>query len=149
VRGNTPSAMDSRLSFLLKQSMAALLDDGSGQTSPVGFPPAFGHGTLVAGVLHAVAPLARIVPIRAFDPSGNTTIFKLAEAIYRGSDLGVNVLNLSFSTTEISKTLQLAATYAQAKGVALVASVGNENRDVPGTYPATYGMVCAVAATDF
>jgi len=149
VRGATPSQVDSRLSFLLKQSMAALLDDGSGQSTPPGFPLDFGHGTMVAGVLHAVAPLARIVPIRAFDSFGNTTIFKLAEAIYRGSDLGVNVLNMSFSTTEVSQTLQQAITYARGKGVALVASVGNEGRDAAGIYPASYPLVCAVAATDF
>ncbi len=149
VRGNTTSMVDTRLSFLLKQSMAALLDDGSGQTTPPGFPPAFGHGTLVAGVLHVVAPMARIVPIRAFDAYGNTTIFRLAEAIYRGTDLGVNVLNLSFSTTEVSKTLQNSVIYAQSKGVALVASVGNESRDASGIYPASYPLVCAVAATDF
>ena len=149
VRGNAASAVDSRLSFLLKQSMAALLDDGSGETTPPGFPPAFGHGTLVAGVLHAVAPLARLVPIRAFDPYGNTTLFKLAEGIYRGADLGVDVLNMSFSSTEVSKTLQQAIIYAHGKGIALVASVGNESRDAGSVYPAAYPLVCAVAATDF
>ena len=129
--------------------MAALLDDGSGQTTPPGFPPAFGHGTLVAGVLHAVAPEARIVPIRAFDAYGNTTLFKLAEAIYRASDLGVNVLNMSFSTTEVSMALQQAVIYAQGKGVATVASVGNESQNAAGMYPASYPLVSAVAATDF
>jgi subtilisin family serine protease len=149
VRGNGNSIIDTRLSFLLKQSMAALLDDGSGQLVPPGFPQAFGHGTLVAGVLHAVAPEARIVPIRAFDAYGKTTIFKLAEAIYRASDLGVDVVNMSFSTTQVSKTLQQAVIYAQGKGVALVASVGNENQNAAGLYPASYPLVSAVASTDF
>jgi subtilisin family serine protease len=149
VRGNEKFLIDTRLSFLLKQSMAALLDDGSGQTTPPGFPPSFGHGTLVAGVLHAVAPNARIVPIRAFDAYGNTTIFKLAEGIYRASDLGVDVLNMSFSTREVSQTLQQAVVYAQGKGVALVASVGNESQNAAGIYPASYPLVSAVAATDF
>jgi subtilisin family serine protease len=149
VRGNGNSIIDTRLSFLLKQSMAALLDDGSGQSVPPGFPPSFGHGTLVAGVLHAVAPEARLVPIRAFDAYGNTTIYKLAEAIYRASDLGVNVVNMSFSTTEVSKALQQAVIYAQGKGVSLVASVGNESQNAAGMYPASYPLVSAVASTDF
>jgi len=149
VRGNTPSLIDKRLSFLLKQSMAALLDDGSGQTTPAGFPSAFGHGTLVAGVLHAVAPMARIVPIRAFDGYGNTTIFKLAEGIYRAADLNVDVLNMSFSTSEDSTAIEQAVIYAQGRGVALVSSVGNESTDAGGLYPASCPLVNSVAATDF
>ena len=34
-----------------------------------------GHGTLVAGLLHAVAPEAQLVPIRAFDSQGRSTLF--------------------------------------------------------------------------
>jgi len=129
--------------------MAALLDDGSvGQTAP-DLPTAFGHGTLVAGLLHVVAPESRIVPVRAFDTNGNTTLFMLAEGIYRASDLGVDVLNMSFSTTTVSQTLQRSVLYAQSKGVALVASAGNESGTVAGTYPADYPLVTGVAATDF
>jgi subtilisin family serine protease len=149
VRANTGYLIDRQLSFLLKQSMAALLDDGSGQPSPAGFPGDFGHGTLVAGVLHVVAPQARIVPIRAFDAYGNTTLFKLIEGIYRGADAGVDVLNMSFSLVTTSPTFQRAISYAQSSGVALVASAGNEAQNAGGIYPAASGAVCGVAATDF
>jgi len=148
VNRNTPTLLDNRLAFVLRQSMAALLDDGSGQTAP-DLPIAFGHGTLVAGVLHVVAPESRIVPVRAFDTNGNTTLFTLAEGIYRASDLGVDVLNMSFSTTTVSQTLQQSVLYAQRKGVALVASAGNESADAAGIYPAAYPLVTGVAATDF
>jgi subtilisin family serine protease len=149
VRGNNSAQLDTQLSFLLRRSMAALLDDGSGNQVPAGMPPALGHGTLVAGVLHAVAPQARIVPIRAFDAYGMTTMFRLAEGIYRASDLGVDVLNMSFSTTEQSETLRRAILYAQQKGVALVASIGNDAADDTGIYPAAWDVVSGVAATDF
>ena len=148
VNRNTPTLLDNRLAFVLRQSMAALLDDGSGQTAP-DLPIAFGHGTLVAGVLHVVAPESRIVPVRAFDTNGNTTLFTLAEGIYRASDLGVDVLNMSFSTTTVSETLRRSVLYAQGKGVALVASAGNESGDAAGIFPAAYAQVTGVAATDF
>jgi subtilisin family serine protease len=149
VKGNTGNLIDRWLSFLLKQSMAALLDDGSGQSSPTGFPGAFGHGTLVAGVLHAVAPQARIVPIRAFDAYGNTTLFRIEEAIYRAADAGVDVLNMSFSMLNTSTTFQRTLSYAQSKCVALVASAGNESQNAGGIYPAASGTVSGVASTDF
>jgi subtilisin family serine protease len=149
VNRNTPTQLDNRLAFVLRQSMAALLDDGSGGGTSSDLPPVFGHGTLVAGLLHVVAPAARIVPIRAFDTYGKTTIFKLAEGIYRASDLDVDVLNMSFSTTEVSPTLQRAILYARSKNVALVASGGNESSDVAGIYPAASPLVVGVAATDF
>jgi len=149
VNRNTPTLLDNRLAFVLRQSMAALLDDGSGGQTAPDLPTVFGHGTLVAGLLHVVAPESRIVPVRAFDINGNTTLFKLAEGIYRASDLGVDVLNMSFSTTTVSQTLQRSVLYAQGKGVELVASAGNESGSVAGIYPAAYPLVTGVAATDF
>jgi len=149
VNGNTPTLLDNRLAFVLRQSMAALLDDGSGGQTAPDLPTAFGHGTLVAGLLHVVAPESRIVPVRAFDTNGNTTLFRLAEGIYRASDLGVDVLNMSFSTTTVSQTLHRSVLYAQGKGVALVASAGNESANAAGIYPASYPLVTGVAATDF
>jgi subtilisin family serine protease len=139
--------LDQSMAALLDQSMAALLD-GSG-SPPGAVPPAFGHGTLVAGAIHAVAPQARIVPIRAFDAAGNSDVFKLTDAIYRAADAGVDVLNMSFSTRERSQIMQRAVAYAQSMNVEMVASAGNEGRDMSGVYPASWGSVCAVAATDF
>ena len=56
---------------------------------------------------------------------------------------------MSFSTTTVSQTLQQSVLYAQRKGVALVASAGNESADAAGIYPAAYPLVTGVAATDF
>src|SRR5215471_1556712 len=95
------SLLDNRLVFVLDQVMAFLLNGGTqnSQTSQNSgnFPPDFGHGTLVAGVLHLVAPQARIVPIKAFDPAGNTTMFALTQAVYQAIQMRVDVLNMSFS----------------------------------------------------
>jgi subtilisin family serine protease len=139
--------LDQSMAALLDQSMAALLD-GSG-APPGAIPPAFGHGTLVAGAIHAVAPQARIVPIRAFDASGSSDVFKLTQAIYGAAEAGIDVLNMSFSTRERSQIMQRAVAYAQSANVQMVASAGNESRDMTGAYPASFGGVCAVGATDF
>src|SRR5215475_4602875 len=48
---------------VLDQSTAAVLD-GSPQYA------AFGHGTMVLGVVHLVAPKSKLLPLKAFDSSG-------------------------------------------------------------------------------
>lgn len=54
------------------QSTAAILDSETitqlAASPPV--PAAFGHGTMVAGLVHAVAPRARILPVKAFSADG-------------------------------------------------------------------------------
>ncbi len=142
------SLLDKRFMFLLNQAMASLLDSGPG---PDTFPPDLGHGTMVAGILHVVAPGARIVPIKAFDAYGFTTMFTITDAVYRAKSLGVDVLNMSFSTTENSFAFRKAVVDALASGIAVVTSVGNEARGITNTdlYPASYGSVYGVAATDF
>lgn len=140
------SLLDRRFFFLLNAAMTSLLDGG--HDSGV-FPSELSHGTLVAGIIHVVAPEARIVPIKAFDAYGNTTMFRIVEAVYRAKDLNVDVLNMSFSINEDSAALQRALTDAQAAGIALVAAAGNDSSNTRDLYPAAYGTVIGVAATDF
>jgi subtilisin family serine protease len=139
------SLLDARFFFLLDSAMASLLDSGSGTA----FPPEFGHGSLVAGVIHVVAPNTRIIPIKAFDLYGNTTMFRIVEGVYRAKDLNADVLNMSFSTSNYSVTLRKAIADASAAGIAVVASVGNDGLNVNSIYPASYPGVVGVAATDF
>ncbi len=71
---------------------------GSGDAlDPATLPPAFGHGTMVAGIIHRVAPEARLMPLRAFDGSGRGNLVDIVEAIYYAVDHGANVINMSFS----------------------------------------------------
>ncbi len=123
-----------------------LLDTGDGQKSAL--PTAFGHGTLVAGVIHVVAPDAVIVPIKAFDPYGRTSLFTVVEAVYRAIELKVDVVNMSFSTGEDSLALRQAVNKAHASGVTVVSSMGNGGQHVESVYPAAYSGVYGVSATD-
>jgi subtilisin family serine protease len=140
------SLLDKRFLFVLNQAMASLLDGGNDSAA---FPPELGHGTLVAGMIHLVAPQARIVPIRAFDVYGNTTMFQIVEGVYRAIALDADVINMSFSIDEDSDVLHKAMNDAQGNGVALVASAGNNARDARNLYPAAYSQVVGVGATDF
>ena len=109
-----------------------------------------GHGTLVAGLLHAVAPEAQLVPIRAFDSQGRSTLFFAVAAVYAAVALDVDVINMSFSIGAESKSMNRALTAAWSQGVALVASIGNDASYIKKEiYPAAHNNVIAVASTDF
>jgi subtilisin family serine protease len=139
------SLLDKRFFFLLDQSMASLLDGSGGAQS---LPPAFGHGTMVAGMIHAVAPEARLIPIKAFDAYGFTTTFTITSAVYEAISLGADVVNMSFSTKQHSDALKHAIDAAKHAGISVVVSVGNNESDAVSFYPAAYGNVWGVAATD-
>ena len=142
------------------QSTAGFLDDDQ---STAGFLDGFGvrllgplvnpgqgassHGTLCAGLLVAVAPDATLMPLRAFDDSGNSDVFTLAKAIRFARKNGADIINMSFGTRTDARVLRDAIEYAKAGNVLLVASAGNDNTSVP-QYPAAYPGVLAVAATD-
>ena len=133
--------------FDLDWSVMSLFGDDGDRHGAI--PPKFGHGTLVAGLIHAAAPEADLVPIRAFDSYGNSSLFLATAAIYAAVELEVDVINMSFSIGEHSRAFKEALDYAWSQGVVLVASVGNDGIDAEGIYPAAYPTVIAVAATDF
>src|SRR5688572_27080554 len=69
---------------VLQQSTAFILDDDTitalGTVPPL--PAAFGHGTMVAGLVHRVAPDAKILPLKAFSSDGTGRSSDIARAIY-------------------------------------------------------------------
>ena len=54
---------------------------------------------------------------------------------------------MSFSIGQDSMVFREAMDYAEASGIVLVASVGNDSRDAGNVYPAAYSNVLGVAAT--
>jgi subtilisin family serine protease len=121
-----------------------LLDDGTTKSMPT----AFGHGTMVAGVIHLVAPDAVIVPIKAFDAYGNTSMFTIIASVYAALELNVDVINMSFSTSQDLPAFRDAINKAGAAGITVVSSMGNSGLHLDGIYPAAYTGVYGVAATD-
>ena len=125
---------------ILDQSTVAILD-GSG------LPKAFGHGTMVAGLVHLVAPTARILPLKAFHADGSASLSDIVRAIYYAVDRGASVISMSFSLKSPSQELQDAINYATAKGAICVSSAGNDGRETP-VYPAAYRKVLSVGSTN-
>jgi hypothetical protein len=138
--------LDQSSATFLDQSSATFLDQSSA-TFLDASNPFHGHGTLVAGILAAIAPQSMIMPLRVFDDSGNADSYTIATAIRYAVDHGAQVINMSFSTTDDSKALKDALDYANKAAVVLVASAGNDNTDHP-LLPASAGNVIGVAATD-
>jgi subtilisin family serine protease len=138
--------LDQSSSNFLDQASASFLDQSSANFLDA-TSAAHGHGTLVAGIIAAVAPDAMIMPIRAFDDNGESDHFTIAKSIRWAVDNGADVINMSFGTLEKSKILKEAVEYAHKNGVTLIASAGNDNRD-DEQFPSAFDKVVSVAATD-
>jgi subtilisin family serine protease len=133
---------------ILNQSVSAILDSDEiqGLSTAPPLPAAFGHGTMVAGLIHLAAPNAKILPIKAFGPDGRGRSYDVAQAIYYAMMNGANVINMSFSFPAVSQEVMWATAYAALSRVVLVASAGNQ-AIVDGAWPATHKWVVGVGST--
>jgi hypothetical protein len=104
---------------ILDQSSAAILDTNTQYA-------AFGHGTMVMGVIHLVAPTAQLLPLKAFKSDGTADLSNILRAIYFGVQNNANVINMSFDTKTPSTELKNALDYANQLGLISVASAGND-----------------------
>jgi len=149
VTQSTAAILDSAcVPGVLNQSTAAILDSDS-ETQLAGAPPlpaAFGHGTMVAGLIHAVAPRAKILPVKAFSADGTGRSSDIAQAIYWAVLNGARVLNLSFTFTSVSQEVMYATVYAALSGRIVVAAAGNDGLAVQ-RWPAEHKWVVGVGAT--
>lgn len=123
--------------------------DKDGNPAEVAGGMAYGHGTMVAGIIGLVAPRAQLMPIRAFDPDGVGKISEVATAVRFAVRQGADVINMSFGIPggTVPPVLRAAIDYAARRSVVLVASAGNDNTSSP-EYPALDKDALAVAATD-
>jgi subtilisin family serine protease len=107
---------------------------------------AFGHGTMTAGIIHLVAPQAKIMPLKAFRANGTGYNSDILRAIYYAVGHGAKVINMSFNYTSNSKELANAINFATANGVICVAAAGNSGVQAT-VYPAALKNVIDVAST--
>ncbi len=127
-----------------------------------------GHGTFVASQIAAttnngvgmagIASNVELMILRCISKSSSTeftynnaydsnsgSVAVVAEAIIYAADNGADVINLSLGTSTNSQTLANAVSYAQSKGVIIVAAVGN-NYNTTLYYPAAYDGVIGVGS---
>jgi subtilisin family serine protease len=132
----------------LNQSTTAILDGNQALAlNLANLPAAFGHGTMVAGIVHLVAPTAMIMPLKAFKADGTASTYDIIRAIYYAADNGASVINMSFSLVDPSDEFVRAVNYATEHGVVCVSSVGNNGKETM-VYPAAMVNVLGVASTD-
>ena len=106
---------------------------------------AAGHGTHVAGIIHLVAPDAKIMPLRVLDSDGNGDIFTLAQAMIYAIQNHANVINLSLGTPVQSNLIAKLVRAATRNNIVVVAAAGNLNSMAP-QYPAADNCVLSVTA---
>jgi len=117
----------------------------------------YGHGTHIAGIIAAAADngvgvdgLAyncRLMNVKVADDQGRFYSSAAAKGVTWAVDHGARVINMSLVSTEPSRELEKAISYAWSKGAVVIAAAGN----LVGTkvvYPAYYSDCIAVAATD-
>jgi subtilisin family serine protease len=130
----------------VNNSTVADMDQQSQSTLSQSQYAAFGHGTMVSGIIHLVAPTAQIMPLKAFHADGTGNLSDVLRAIYFATQNGANVLNMSFAFATSSLELEKAVNQAADNCVVSVASVGNNGAQVV-TYPAGLDNVIGVAST--
>ncbi|MDM7915403.1 MAG: S8 family serine peptidase, partial [Candidatus Eisenbacteria bacterium] len=107
-----------------------------------------GHGTMIAGIVHLVAPGAKILPIRVLDDEGTGTTFDVAKAIRYATEHGADVINMSFGLTNRSFVIHREIEVADTLQVVMAAAAGNMNLENPQYFPASDSNVLSVAALD-
>jgi Subtilase family/MBG domain len=146
---STVAILDSKQSpLLLDQSTVAILDQSTAASlGGTPLPSHFGHGTMVAGLIHLVAPTASIMPLKAFRADGSANLSDIVRAIYYAVDNGAKVINMSFSSTTPSISLFNALAYAATHNVICIASGGNAGVNEV-VYPAATSEAWGVGSTN-
>jgi len=105
-----------------------------------------GHGTHVAGIVLMVAPVVKIMPVKALTATGAGANSWIANAIIWATDQGADVINLSLGGPYSSGRIRDAVEYAGSHGVVLPAAAGHDLTSNP-TYPAGYSQTMGVSST--
>ena len=125
---------------IIDQSSAAIIDQNPKYAG-------FGHGTMVMGVIHLVAPKAMLLPLKAFHSDGTGYLSDILRAIYYAAQNGANIINMSFDFKTSSAELASALQYASESTLIAGASAGNDGQKEV-VYPAALQtVVMGVAST--
>jgi subtilisin family serine protease len=131
---------------MVNQSTAAVLDPASALNFGQPQYQAFGHGTMVSGIIHLVAPTALIMPLKAFKADGTGHLSDVLRAIYFAVQHGARVINMSFSFSAYSAEVSNALKFANRHRLICVSSAGNDGKEEI-VYPAALSGVMGVAST--
>jgi subtilisin family serine protease len=109
-----------------------------------GIDEGVGHGTHISGIIAAIAPNAKILPVRVLNSDGGGALFDILQGIAFAVEHGAQVINFSLSADEDSPLFAAAVQYALAHRVVIIAAAAGEADYLE--YPAAYDGVIAVGA---
>jgi subtilisin family serine protease len=144
---SNPPPCNTCIAAFVNQHTAAMVDQHTAAMVDGNAYAAFGHGTMVAGVIHLVAPTAQILPLKSFHSDGTGNLSDIIRAIYYAVQNNANVINMSFDLSQNSTELVNAINFASNHNLILVASSGNDGLQEI-VYPAGLRNVMGVASTN-
>lgn len=117
-----------------------------------------GHGTQISaiiassnndGVVIGLAPETSLYAVKVLDSNGNGYYSDVIKGIDWAIDNGMNIISMSFSGNTNSELLHEAIKKAEAHGILVIASAGNNGYgDETETYPALFPEVLSVGAVN-
>jgi len=112
VNQSTMSVVNNAYPVEVNQSTMAVVNQTGATTFQNSQYAAFGHGTMTSGIIHLVAPTAKIMPLKAFQSNGSGNLSAVLRATYYAVQHGANVINMSFDLPTYSQAMNQAVTYA-------------------------------------
>jgi major intracellular serine protease len=116
-----------------------------------------GHGTHVSGTIAAedngigmvgVAPMAKIVPIKALDGKGSGNNNHIIEGIIWAADNECDFICMSLGSPYPCDEMENAIKYATKKGTIVFCAAGNAGERTDIMYPAKYESTISIGAVD-
>ena len=117
-----------------------------------------GHGTHVASTIAAtnnnmgmvgVAPMSKIVPVKALGDDGSGTMSAVADAICWAADhKEVDFITMSLGSPAPATAVEQAINYAESKGKIIFCAAGNSGPNTDIMYPAKYDKTISIGAID-
>lgn len=118
----------------------------------------YGHGTFMAGLVHDVAPGARLVNVRVGAYDGAVDVTQVIAAVdwvvqhARDPGLNIRVINLSYGTQSSQKyevdPLAHAVENARRRGILVVAAAGNDGKPTKDLAAPAYDPFVLAAGGD-
>lgn len=108
-------------------------------------PDDFGHGTAVAGIIHSLAPEARITSVKVLGKGLRGKAAAFLRGLGWAVEEGFDIVNLSLGTTKRDWALAFHEVCDEAyfRGCLLVTAANNVARP---SFPSLYGSVTSVAS---
>ena len=124
--------------------------DGDVVMTPGAHSDVFGHGTACAGIIHSLAPSARITSVKVLGPGLSGKVAWFLAGLEWAIDQGFDIINLSLGTRKRDMAMQFHELCDRAYfNGSLVVTAANNMKAT--SYPSLYASVLSVAcnhATD-